>query len=193
MKLELIQQPDIEIVSLQEAKEYLGISHDFEDDMLKFLIKSTREAIESVMQKSVIHQTWQYTLSRNEFANLNSDGRPCIFGSVIKIPMPRPPLLDVIGVKIDDKIIDRRRIKVEKVLNTFYVYILNVKNFDASENVTITYTAGLASLPTAVPYQIKLANLMLIANAYQNRYHSTSSIPQGIRELLNPFLNLRIF
>jgi hypothetical protein len=193
MKLELIQQPDVEIVSLQEAKEYLGISHDFEDDMLKFLIKSTREAIESVMQKSVIHQTWQYTLSRNEFANLNSDGRPCIFGSVIKIPMPRPPLLDVIGVKIDDKIIDRRRIKVEKVLNTFYVYILNVKNFDASENVTITYTAGLASLPTAVPYQIKLANLMLIANAYQNRYHSTSSIPQGIRELLNPFLNLRIF
>ncbi len=193
MRLELIQQPDVEIVSLQEAKEYLGISHDFEDDMLKFLIKSTREAIESVMQKSVIHQTWQYTLSRNEFANLNSDGRPCIFGSVIKIPMPRPPLLDVIGVKIDDKIIDRRRIKVEKVLNTFYVYILNVKNFDASENVTITYTAGLASLPTAVPYQIKLANLMLIANAYQNRYHSTSSIPQGIRELLNPFLNLRIF
>jgi len=110
MKLELVQQPDTEIISLQEVKDYLNISHDFEDDMLKFLIKATREAIETVMQKSIIHQTWRYTLSRNEFANLNSDGRPCVFGPSIKIPMPRPPLLEVIEVKIDDKIIDRRRI-----------------------------------------------------------------------------------
>ncbi len=193
MKLELIEQPNEEIITLQEVKDYLNINHNFEDSMLKLLIKSTREAIETLVQKSIIKQTWKYTLSQNEFDNLNTDGRPCVFGSMIKIPMPRPPVLDIVEVVIDRKVIDRKRLKLEKINNTSYLYVNNIRNFDKCQEISILYNAGIALFPNRVPYQIKLANLMLVANAYQDRYNSTYQISAGIRELLSPFLNLRIF
>lgn len=193
MNLELIEQPNSEIITLQEVKDYLNIDHDFEDNLLELLIKSTREAIETIVQKSIIKQTWKYTLLRQEFTNLNSDGRPCVFGNMIKIPMPRPPVLNIVKVVVDDKIIDNKKIRLEKINNTFYLYINNVRNFENTEKIEITYDAGIALFPNSVPYQIKLANLMLVANAYQDKYHSTYQMPSGIRELLSPFLNLRIF
>ena len=45
MKLILIEQPTDEIISLEETKNYLRIDHDFDDDLLKMLIKSTRAAM----------------------------------------------------------------------------------------------------------------------------------------------------
>ncbi len=57
MNLELIAQPNSEIITLQEVKDYLNIDHDFEDNLLELLIKSTREAIETIVQKSIIKQT----------------------------------------------------------------------------------------------------------------------------------------
>jgi hypothetical protein len=40
-----------------------------------------------------------------------------------------------------------------------------------------------------------LANFMLVANAYQERfsYNSNGIISKGVQQLLDPFLNLRIF
>ncbi len=112
---------------------------------------------------------------------------------MVKIPMPRPPVLDIVKVVVDDKIVDNRKIRLEKINNTFFLYINNIRNFENAKKIEIIYDAGIALFPTSVPYQIKLANLMLVANAYQDKYHSTYQMPCGIRELLSPFLNLRIF
>lgn len=193
MQLTLTKQPESEIISLKEAKDYLHISHEFDDSLINLLIKSTREAIETIVQKSIIKQTWEYVVFREEFSNLNSDGCPCILGSLIKVPLPRPPVLEILEIKMDDKTIDKRKIKLERINNNFYIYIENLKNFEKSNRLTIIYNAGIALTAENVPYQIKLANLMLVANAYQDRYQPRNYISSGVKELLAPFLNLRIF
>ena len=193
MQLTLVRQPESEIISLQEAKDYLNISHEFDDALINLLIKSTREAIETIVQKSIIKQTWEYVVFREEFSNLNSTGRPCVFGSFIKVPLPRPPILEILEIKTDDKIVDHRKVRLEKINNNFYLYIENLKHFEQCNRLIITYSAGIALTSDNVPYQIKLANLMLIANAYQDRYQPRNSISSGVQELLAPFLNLRIF
>lgn len=193
MQLELIRQPESEIISVKETKDYLHISHDFDDELIKFLIRTNHEAIETIIQKSIIKQTWKYVIYREEFSNSATDGCPCILGSVIKIPMPRPPVLEILKISVDGMEVDRRKVKLEKINSTSYVYINNLKNFENSTQLSIEYDAGIALTPSQVPYQIKLANLMLVANSYQDRYQSCNKISSGVKELLSPFLNLRIF
>ena len=61
--------------------------------------------------------------------------------------------------------------------------------------IIIKYKAGISDQAENIPYQLKLANLMLVANAYQERYSYSQNnvISQSVKELLMPFLNLRIF
>ena len=193
MKLNLLTKAKAELISLAEAKSYLHINHNFDDDLIKFLIKSNREAIETMVQQSIVKQTWKYTVKREEFSNLVSNNGPYVFGTMITIPLPRPPVLEVKGVLIDDKSISKNKVKLVKDNNTYFIHIRNIKNFEDCSKVVIIYDTGIAETLDEVPEQIKLANLILVANAYQDRYTTPLSImPAIVRELLSPFLNLRL-
>lgn len=193
MQLRLIQRSQNEIITLKEAKDYLRVSHDFDDELISLLIQSTRASIETIIQKSIMKQTWSYVLRRDEFCNANSDGRPYVIGSIIKIPLPRSPALNILQVFFDEREIDRRKIHLEKMNNLSCAIIEDIKNFDKSREITINYEAGLASSRQEIPAQIKLANLIMIANAYQNRQMEAGQLATGVSELLKPFLDLRIF
>ena len=45
MKLNLIQKPNEEIISVQDAKRYMRIDQDYDDGLIGFFIKATREAM----------------------------------------------------------------------------------------------------------------------------------------------------
>lgn len=192
MRLNLLEKPKEELISLSEAKGYLHVSHNCDDDLIKFLIKSNREAIETIVQQSIVKQTWKYTVKHDEFSNVVSDDGPYVFGSLISIPLPRPPVLEVKEVIIDGETIDKKKVKLQKDNNVYFVRISNIKNFENCHKVTVVYSTGLAETSEEVPEQIRLANLMLVANAYQDRYTTPLGIiPSIIHKLLSPFLNLR--
>lgn len=199
MQLSLVEKPHEEIVSLEETKNYLRISHDFDDSLLEIMIRSTREAMESIIQKSVMAQTWKYTIN-NDFitsACVQEDDFSSICYDVFRIPLPKPPVVKIIRVKADDTELDSQSYMLEKFNSKFYLSISSKKIFTANRkaSIAIEYTAGISDKKENIPYQLKLANLMLIANAYQERYsyNQNSFVSQGVKRLLEPFLNLRFF
>jgi hypothetical protein len=64
----------------------------------------------------------------------------------------------------------------------------------ADTKIVIVFDAGISEDPKNVPYQLKLANLMLLSNAYNERYSykAETVVNPGVRQLLSPFLNLRL-
>lgn len=199
MKLVLIKQPTDEIISLREAKNYLRIDHNFDDELLKMLIKSTRTAMEAIIQKSIMAQTWEYTIDHCSVSNLRYEKRDVakVFCGIITIPLPKSPIVDVLSLKMGNKTVQKTDYCLEKIDNKCCL-VLNCKNLTSKKveyPITIRYLAGISDNVENIPYQLKLANLMLTANAYQERYSYSQNniISQSVKELLTPFLNLRIF
>ncbi|MBQ7674232.1 MAG: phage head-tail connector protein [Alphaproteobacteria bacterium] len=199
MKLVLIEQPTDEIITLQETKNYLRIDHDFDDDLLKMLIKSTRTAMETIIQKSIMSQTWEYTIDHHSVSNSKYERRDIanVSGGIITIPLPKSPVVNILSVKMGSDTIEITAYCLERVANKFCL-ILNCKNIPSKKvkyPIVIRYQSGISTETENIPYQLKLANLMLVANAYQERYSYSQNnvISQSVKELLMPFLNLRIF
>lgn len=115
----------------------------------------------------------------------------------MRIPLPKPPVMRILSVVANGRECERNEYLLEKIGSQFCL-CLNCKQIVKQKRkieVCITYEAGIADVAENVPYQLKLANLMLVANAYQERftYKSNGVISRGVRQLLEPFLNLRIF
>jgi uncharacterized phage protein (predicted DNA packaging) len=198
VNLRLIEAAVDEIISLKEAKEYLRIDHDFDDEVITTLIKSTREAMESVVQKTILKQTWEYTIYNDIINNLTAKGEkhPSFSNGLLTIPLPKPPIIKIIHVTLDSKELELRQYRFEKIGARFSVSIIyrSIPNYKNVKAIAITYEAGIVENAKEVPYQLKLANLMLLANAYQERYSYKSEgiMSAGVRQLLSPFLNLRL-
>lgn len=105
MKLVLKEEPQEEIITLQEAKNYLRINHDFDDELIKMFIKSTRAAMESIVQKSILAQTWEYTIDEDSVckSSLKRDDVVQASRGKITIPLPKSPVVDILKVKMKGK------------------------------------------------------------------------------------------
>ena len=199
MHLVLTEEPKQEIISLREAKNYLRVDHDFDDELITELIKTSRELMESVTEKSILKQTWQYVIEKGADENFNwvSTDTPNFSEYVMTIPLPRPPVIKIISVSIGDEILGSSQYRSENIGSKFYLYLSlrHRVNSGKRKSITIVYDAGMTDVPAKVPSQLKLANLMILANAYQERYSLSRNnlISQGIRQLLNPFMELRLF
>lgn len=199
MQLTLVKKPLQEIISLEEVKNYLRIDHDFDDNLLRTLISSTRAAMEAIIQKSIMIQTWEYVLNIDSLADFYSENTelPTISYGVINIPLPKPPVIKIVELTAGGTVINAEHYALEKINTKFCLCFAyrKIMTKNSMFPIVIRYEAGIADKIENVPYQLKLANLMLIANAYQERYsyNQNSIISQGIKQLLTPFLNLRIF
>ncbi|MDR3156260.1 MAG: head-tail connector protein [Holosporaceae bacterium] len=193
-----IEKPSFEIVSLQEIKNYLHIDHDFDDELLWALIATTREAMEAIVQKSIVKQTWSYIVRVGVLRSLCCDGlhHPCISSNMIGIPLPKPPVLKIVSVSVNDSKLGEEKYTLEKQQSRFCVFMerndIFLKKDDA--DVAVVFEAGMAETSANIPYTLKLANLMMVANAYNERYSYKSDkfVTDAIRQLLNPFLTLRV-
>jgi hypothetical protein len=196
MQLNLIEGSSGEIVTLEEAKNYLRIDHDFDDNLISVLIKSTREALEAIIQKSILKQVWEYSVENQSISDFyfNSSDYPNIFKNTLKISLPKPPVRNILAVKINGEEIDLDKCSLDTVGNRFCLCIeCNFAMKKSKISFSIRYETGISNNVENIPYQLKLANLMLVANAFQERYsYSENIISQGVRQLLTPFLNLRM-
>ena len=55
----LLTPPAVEPVTLAEAKAYLRVEHDDDDDVIASLIAAARSHIEAQTRRALITQTWQ--------------------------------------------------------------------------------------------------------------------------------------
>jgi uncharacterized phiE125 gp8 family phage protein len=178
MALTLVTAPAVEPISLTEAKAHLRVSHSNDDTLISMYIRAAREYVEGehgFLGRALVTQTWRLTL--DEFPT-----------NEIKIPLP--PLQSVVNVYYDDsdgneQTVDSDLYYVDTASEPGWVVPVAIwpTPLDAINAVRIDFIAGY--LPTTdsppdlagnVPFNIKAAMLLMIADWMENR-EETSSEP----------------
>jgi len=167
--------------TLAEVKSYLKIDDSNEDSMLNTLIKGARMVAESYLNQGLITQTVTEKLDRL--------GDPTIYLSV-------SPVLAVSSFQYansenttatfaaTDYVVDtfskpaRLNLGYGKTWPTLYGNI---------NDVTITYTVGYGTESSAVPFQIRQAILLMVADTYENRQDYVRRLPTASQYLLDQY------
>lgn len=165
MSYKVTTEPVVEPLTLEDAKEYLRIQNNDEDQLIAQLIIAARSYCEEELDLAIVEQT--ITLKLDSFP----DSRV--------IYLPRSNLLDVTSVSYLDQ---------DNASQTFTDYtkdiystpgrIINNTNdwpttTDDANAVTIVYTAGFGeyseSSGAPVPGAVDQAMKMLVTHFYENR------------------------
>lgn len=164
--------PTVEPVVLSEAKAHLRIpAEDTGDDAyITALIMAAREIAERYTNLTFITQVRQLKLDR--------------FPCTSYIELPYGPVASV----TEFTYLDSDGASQPLVLNTDYVLdihnevarVQHVNGWPSTAcriaTVTIKYSAGFGALSTDVPYAIRQAILMQIANLYENRQDEADGV-----------------
>lgn len=180
----VIAGPAKEPLSLEEAKRFLRITTDAEDDVVEALVAAARKRIERGTELALITQTVEVKL----------DG----FWGTCAIELPMPPLQEVVSVKYLDEAgveqtLDPSTYKVSTHRRPGRVWLAHGKSWPATkderEAVTITFKAGFGDEPSAVPPNLIHAMRMLCGHYDRNREavlagNAPVLVPEGVDALM---------
>lgn len=182
MGLVVVTPPDAAhpVVSIDEAKAHMRVDGNDEDVLIQGLILAVTDWVagpEGWLGRSLSPQTLELTvhthwsLFESGLSRSYGHGAWWFDGSLWRVALPRPPLLQVLSVTAID--FDG----TETVLpSTGYVvemgsdglsYVRSTNVADAFGRLRIRYTAGYQN--NAVDEGIRLAMLMTVARAFENR------------------------
>ncbi|MDP1909966.1 MAG: head-tail connector protein, partial [Hyphomicrobium sp.] len=169
-------------LSLAEAKNYLRVEHDADDELIASMISAARIQVESRTRRALITQTWRIILDR--------------WPASATIVSPVSPLREVAGVRVRDATGEVLELDTD-------IFLPNT----ASSPGLIAFDAGRVTHPSAeiagieidieagygaaadVPAPLVQAIRLLLARAYEYRGQGDKSdtMPEGIAELLAPY------
>lgn len=165
MSLKLYTAPAAEPISLAEAKLHLRVDIADDDELITAQIKAAREYVEQLANRSLITQTWEYTLEAFPDGN--------------QIVLPRPPLVSVTSVVYTDYTgtaatfsslyytVDTYAEPGQIVLK--YGQLWPAVALATVNGVCIRYTAGYGATGASVPQRLRQAILLLLGHWYENR------------------------
>lgn len=171
MKIILKTPPVLEPVTIDEARAFLRLANQQEQDTLPTLIAAGRAHVESLTGRALLKQEWQMTLKppyppSSPLVRMGA-------GHVV-IHLPKPPLMSVVSVKLGEKDIPFQQEESKVVLSPQYW----------NETIKINYWAGYGETATDLPPDLKMAVLMVIRCLYDDRPVDTA--------LLRPFRILSV-
>jgi uncharacterized phiE125 gp8 family phage protein len=164
MGLKVVAPPEVEPVTLAEAKVHLRLDTNTDDAYVSALIAAARERAELFLRRALITQTFEYTI----------DGFP-----VGEIDVPRPPLQSIEWIKYVDTagtlqtvpaanyVADLSSNEIARIAlawNSFWPLTRSSIN-----SVVIRLVAGYGDDAEDVPQAIRHGILIEIANLYENR------------------------
>jgi uncharacterized phiE125 gp8 family phage protein len=187
MRLNQTAVPQIEPITLAEAKLHLRVDGNDEDVLLAALITAARQRAENNIKRAFIYQTWELILDEAK----------------AEIEIPLPPLHAVTGIKViaedgtetvvDDStyIVDRGAGQPGRVRLKSGCSWPTHRNF---ASFIITFEAGYGDAAENVPGPIREAIKHLIAQAYENRGDTKAEeeMPAIAATLLWPYRIFRL-
>lgn len=188
MNLKLKEKVEGEIITLNEAKGYMHVNGNFDDDLIQILIKSGREIIEKILHQSVLRETWTCKYFRTEFLDRESRIYPNIYRSIVTIPFPKKPVLEVRNVYADDHEINPKNYCIEKLGPSYYLVIRNVRHLNNVNAFSFEFDAGVAKDENSVPSIFRIANLMIVAQHYENRDSNENFVPSSAQSLITNYM-----
>jgi uncharacterized phiE125 gp8 family phage protein len=79
MALELITPPDDAVVTLEEAKAFLNVTHSDHDELIEGLVDAATAALDGrygLLQRALSPQTWELVLDRFPLVLAGADRNP---------------------------------------------------------------------------------------------------------------------
>ena len=178
----LLSGPSQEPVTLDDAKAFLRVTHDADDDVIAALIAGARIHIEAQTRRALMTQTWR--IVRDAWP---PDGRIAV------MPVPLRQLVAVRVFKGDGS---AQAIAAEEfTLDTASAPA--VISFGAIPSpgrviagIELDIECGYGAEPSDVPAPLRQAIRMLVAHWYENRGVTgdvRSLLPQSVASLIAPF------
>lgn len=186
MTLSMLAGPELEPISVAEAKLYLRVDHDAENDVIAALITTARLHVERVTRRAIMQQTWRLyadDLSKNNMLEIgigpvreviqalcyDQDGDPFVIA-------PEDYIVDVSSVPARIKFHFRSKPDRPRLLNGY----------------EIDFIAGFGSTTLDIPADLRQAVIMLVAHWYENRSAVTNGMsasvtPKGVCDLIQPY------
>lgn len=198
MAIEIVTPPVAEPVALADAKLFLRVDDDAEDDLITQLIASARERVETECACALI------TRRVREFRDAwRQGGRLTSYGAQFRVGLG--PLSTVHHVKTYD---------ADGVASTFDPanYFVDTRSLPgrialiggavwpepgrAADGVEIEYDAGYGAASSDAPRPLVEAIRLLIAESYETRMPSErageAGLPPAVRDLIAPFRQVRL-
>lgn len=187
-KFVLDEGPDVEPVSLTEAKDHLNVSSSSKDDYITGLQLACRVAVERYLNRALITQTWK--VYYDEWCE--------------DLLIPFPPLQSVESLKFFDILGAQTTLaesdyywvvkteepgRIKKKFNAVYP-ILQYSRPDAIE---IAFTAGYGDEADDVPAPIKHGIKLMLTKYYEHRGdvvvgpQQINVIPQHVADMIHPY------
>jgi uncharacterized phiE125 gp8 family phage protein len=180
----LLSGPAIEPVSLAEAKAYLRVEQDDDDDVIAALIAGARLYVEAQTRRALITQSWRLSL----------DGWP----QAGRIEVRPAPLQSLDAARVYDALSTTQDLDVAAfVVDTagsaliFAPWVLPQPGRTAA-GIELDVTAGYGDAAIDVPEPLRQAIRLLLAHWYDNRGLTTTAanfslLPATVPALLAPY------
>jgi uncharacterized phiE125 gp8 family phage protein len=177
-RVKITTKPEIEPISLVDAKLHLRIDGDAENSTIDRLIGMARQHCEDVARRAFITRTFTAKL----------DAWP----PRDRMIFPYPPLVGVTSVSYTDKdgvtatwsssnyIVDNHSEPGQLVLKTDVAWPTEV-TLQSVNGITVVFTAGYGTTAKSVPNRYRQAMLLMLGHLYENR--EAVLVAQGISAL----------
>jgi uncharacterized phiE125 gp8 family phage protein len=180
----LLNAPAVEPVTLEDAKQFLRVEHDDDDDVIAALIAGARIHIEAQTRRALITQSWR--LVRDAWP---ADGRIAVRPSPLQS-------LDVVRLYDDDgeaAVLDLQGF-IADTANAALVFApwSPAQPGRAAAGIELDVTCGYGDDPDDVPEPLRQAIRMIVAHWYDNRGlaavgQAVAMLPAGVATLVSPY------
>lgn len=195
MHLSIIEPPKEELISLADAKEALRIDNIHDDKIVTMLIKSCRQTIETILDKPILEQVFQYEVNcdltaQNLITTFEDNGR------LLKILLPYENITYIPEVTNKSNVICSNGYAIMCKNKSMFLYVDEnyVKHYiiNGQLDLKIKLVAGEWTNVSQVPETIKFAHMLLLIRAYNqlNNFENFEEIPKSVHQLLSPFKKL---
>ena len=182
----LLSGPAVEPITLAEAKRFIRVEHNDDDDIITALIAGSRIHVETQTRRALITQSWR--LTRDVWPEL---------GCVPVLPVPLRTLdaarvyrsdgstvaIDVAAFAVDKAAAPARLAFTRGALTSPERTVAGIE---------IDVTCGYGNAPANVPEPLRQAIRLLVAHWYENRGlvalgHEIAVLPQTVAALIAPY------
>ncbi|HWA00157.1 MAG TPA: head-tail connector protein [Caulobacterales bacterium] len=186
MSITILTPPASEPVTLAEAKLFLRVDHNAEDDLISDLIVAAREAVEAGCGRALITRRVRESLDiwRRDVPN----------GAVLGIG----PIANIVAVRLladngSQSVIDPDRYRLDGARDRpRLVFAAGLPaTLRTAGGVEIDYDAGFTDDAADLPLSLRLATLQIVASLYEVRT-GEAGVPETARALMRPFAPVRL-
>ncbi|HEY4140673.1 MAG TPA: head-tail connector protein [Pseudolabrys sp.] len=184
----LLTAPAVEPVSLAEAKAFLRIEHNDDDDVIEALVSASRIHIETQTRRALMTQAW-----RLAFDAWPESGR---------VPVVPGPLQELIAARVYDSNSTAHAVDVHNFVADVGASALAFAPWAVpapgriAAGIELDVTAGFGDAPADVPEPLRQAIRLLTAHWYENRglaaLGTVTVLPSTVAALIAPYRMLSL-